>query len=61
MSHYYTPNGESLSTITSRIQAVGVALLFTYSVIYCCDIDQLHLPGAPDVCTQTRRKEQGPL
>lgn len=29
---YYTPEGEDISTLRSRIQAVGVALLFTYSV-----------------------------
>jgi hypothetical protein len=31
---YYTPQGEDLSTLRSRIQAVGVALLFTYAVIF---------------------------
>ncbi len=29
---FYTPNGEDLSTLRGRIQAVGVALLFAYSV-----------------------------
>lgn len=29
---YYTPEGEDISTLRGRIQAVGVALLFTYSV-----------------------------
>ena len=30
---YYTPDGADISTLRSRIQAVGVALLFTYSVL----------------------------
>lgn len=29
---FYTPNGDSISALRSRIQAAGVALLFTYSV-----------------------------
>ena len=31
---YYTPQGEDVSTLATRIQAVGVALLFAYSVSY---------------------------
>ncbi len=30
---YSTPNGDSFNELRSRIQAVGVALLFTYTVI----------------------------
>jgi len=30
---YIIPNGASVSTVKGRVQAVGIALLFVYSVI----------------------------